>query len=184
MKLINIRVIEPPTELPVTAEEFINHARLNGITAALQPDAIDRRLAAATRRAERFMRRSVMTQTVEAIYVDGGPPDLMLLPRGNVQEVLSVNVNDTPVSNWVLEGNAIRFTAPAYNTGSPVIVTWLSGYGDDPASVPDLVREGILEYATTLYEDRDGRRVSQYESGADGLPEGIRDAWRSEQIEV
>lgn len=186
MRLTGVETVEPPAALPVTVEEFIDHARLNGITVDRQPDLILRELTAATRRAERYLRRSIITQTLKGYYATDTLPcdSTMVLPRGKVQSVTSVTsegrVLDPAV--YVLAGNTITCSNVLY---APAEVIWVSGYGDTGADVPDSVREGILEYAAVLYDDRHGMREAKYSAMAGRvLPGGVQDLWRSEQIEV
>lgn len=187
MRIIgSIEVIEPPAELPVSVQEFIDHARLNGLTVDRQPDLIHRELAAATRRAERYLRRSILTQTLKGSWV----PDyrscdsVIVLPRGRVQSVEAVAGGGLPVdpAGYTLNGNILRFGALP---GAPVEVVWISGYGNTGTDVPDNVREGILAYASTLYDDRQGTREAKWSAMAGRvLPAGVQDLWRSEQVEL
>jgi uncharacterized phiE125 gp8 family phage protein len=186
MRLLGVELVEPPATLPVTVQEFIDHGRLNGLTVDRQPDLILRQITAATRRAERYLRRSIITQTLKGFYGQDNLPcdEMMILPRGRVQSVTSVTSNGavSDPAGYTLTGNVITFSTPFY---APAEVIWVSGYGDEGDSVPDSVREGILEYATVLYCDRMGMRESKYAAGAfRTLPAGIQDLWRPEQIEV
>jgi uncharacterized phiE125 gp8 family phage protein len=186
MRCAAITTLVTPVGLPVTVQEFVDHARINGITVDVQPELLNRQLAAATRRAELFLRRSILTQTLKALFVpDTGDSQLLLLPRGTVQSVTSVITTSgavvIPPTDYTLEYNTLKLAAPAYGS---VEVTYVSGYGPDADSVPDAVKDGILEYATTLYDDRAGAREGRYSSSLEGLPKGVRDLWRGEQIEV
>jgi hypothetical protein len=109
----------------------------------------------------------------------------MRLPRGNVQSVTSITDTNGVVSDagsYRLEWNTVVLTAPLYAAAT---VEYVSGYGDDAESVPDQIREGILEYAAMLYEDRLGAREAKYQAAAGRtLPAGIVDLWRPFQIEV
>jgi len=188
MRFLALERTVPPASLPVTEQEFVDHARLNGLTVDRQPDLIKRELAAATMRAERYLRRSIMTQTLKGFWgLENNESDgMLLLPRGYVQSVTTVgNVAGTVIidpSSYLLTRNLITLSYPAY---TPMAVVWVSGYGDDPASVPDSIREGILEYAAILYCDRMGAREPKFAAGGETkLPRGIQDLWRGEQIEV
>lgn len=188
MRILAVDCTVPPTALPVTVQEFIDHGRLNGLTVDRQPDLINRQISAATMRAQRYLRRSIMTQTLTGHWgLDNNEDDgMILLPRGHVQSVTAVsNFSGSTVidpSGYLLTRNLITLAYPAY---TPMMVVWVSGYGDLPADVPDSVREGILEYATILYCDRMGAREPKFAAGGDTkLPRGIQDLWRGEQIEV
>src|SRR4051812_17223736 len=154
MRVAAITTITPPAGLPVTVQEFVDHARLNGITVDKQPELLARELAAATRRVELFLRRSILSQVLKVLFVpDSGEATILQLPRGNVQDVTGVTTAGGAVliPDYTWEYNAVILAAPAYGN---VEVTYQSGYGDTAAAVPDSVKEAILEYAMTLYEDR------------------------------
>lgn len=185
MRFVAIDLIVPPAVTPVTVQEFVDHARLNGLTVDNQPGLLERELAAATARGESYCRRSFLTQTLSALYVPAGEGACsleLILPRGKVQAVTSITSDGAAITDYVLEWNTIKLTAPLPGAAT---VLYDSGYGADPADVPAGIRDGILEYATVLYENRVGGREQKYASmGAQGLPDGIRDLWRPFQIEI
>lgn len=189
MKFLDVIVVTPAVGEVVTAQEFIDHARLNALTVDRQPELIARELLAATARAENFLRRSLLTQTLKAFYVPeacGGScacGATMTLPRGPVTSVTSIVSFGQDVSEYHLEWNTVVLGAPLSGAAE---VTYIStGFGADGADVPDPVREGILEYATVLYDDRVGARESKYVASAGRtLPAGVVDLWRPYQIEV
>lgn len=168
-----------PAGLPVTLDEFIDHARLNGITVGRQPELLNRELATATRRGEEFTRRSFMLQTLKALYIPGGQvPGLIQLPRGRVLAIKSVSSGGAviPADQYQWEFNSIIFAGGL--PSAAVTVLWDSGYGAAATDVPALIREGILEYATTIYGDRTGgREIKATADVGAGLPPGVRDVW-------
>ena len=188
MRFVQIETVTAPAKLPVTVDEFIDHARLNGLTVDRQPDLIDRELNAATERAQQFTRRSLITQTLQALYVPDGLTCactlLLVLPRGKVQGVNTISSGGALVDSatYELVFNTIKLQTPLPGAAA---VEFISGYGDEPESVPWGIKEGILEYATVLYESRAGGREQKYAAmGAQGIPDGIRDLWRPFQIEI
>jgi uncharacterized phiE125 gp8 family phage protein len=192
VRFLDVVVVTPPAGEVVTAQEFIDHARLNALTVDRQPDLIERELRAATARAENFLRRSLLTQTLKAMFVpeaDCGCSCLcacsstMTLPRGPVTSVTSILSHGQDVSDFHLEWNTVVLDAPLSGAAE---VTYISaGFGAAGADVPDPVREGILEYAAVLYDDRVGARESKYVASAGRtLPAGVLDLWRPYQIEV
>lgn len=192
MKFLDIQVVVPATGEVVTVQEFIDHGRLNGLTVDRQPDLIARELRAATARAENFLRRSLLTQTLKALYVPEIPcgcsclcacGHTMMLPRGPVTSVESILSHGNAVEDFHLEWNTVVLGQPL--SGAAEVTYVSAGFGADAAAVPDPVREGILEYATVLYEDRVGARESKYVASAGRtLPAGVVDLWRPYQIEV
>lgn len=191
MRFVTLDVIVPPAGTPVTVQDFIDHARLNGLTVDRQPDLIDRELAAATGRGEQFCRRSFLTQTLSALYVpddsDSASALVLVLPRGKVQAVTAITSGGAavdPAGGYTLDWNTITLTTPLQGSAT---VLWDSGYGDDPDDVPAGIKDGILEYATVLYENRMGTRESKLSGrplSSQGVPDGVRDLWRPFQIEI
>ena len=187
MKFLDVQVITPAVAEVVTTQEYIDHARLNGLTVGAEPDLIKRQLDAATHRAELYIRRSLLQQTLRALFVPDGKNCActltMPLPRGDVASVTSITSGGEPVSGFRLEWNVIILDAPLRGAAAVEYVS--AGYGATAADVPAPIREGILEYATTLYEDRTGAREPKYAAGAGGgtIPRGVQDLWRPFQIE-
>ena len=182
MKLLDVRVVTPAAAEVVTVAEFIDHARINGITVDRQPELIARELAAATRRCEQYLRRSLLEQTLAALFAPDYAP-AMILPRGPVKSVTSVTSDGQTITGYTLGWNAIVLGTPLANAAEVVYVS--AGYGAAATDVPADIREGILEYATVLYEDRGGTREAKYQASAGRtIPAGVVDLWRPEQIEV
>jgi len=188
MRMMGIDIIVPAALPVVTVQEFIDHARLNALTVDRQPELIERELAAATERAQAYCRRSLLTQQLRALFVSDGAScacaSMMLLPRGPVQSVQAVTNNglQLPLEAWSYEGAGVVYAAGL--TGNTA-VKYTAGYGDDPTDVPSMIREGILEYATTVYEARSGGREQKYQASAGRtLPAGVVDLWRPYQVEL
>src|SRR5262245_43857038 len=188
MRMLDLQVVTPADTLPITIEEFIDHARLNALTVDRQPALITRQLTAATERAQQYLRRSLLTQTVKALFVPDGKScacaSMLVLPRGPVQSVESISSDGGAVdpATYTLAWNVVTLAAPLAQAATAV---YKAGYGDDAESVPAMIREGILEYATMLYEDRTGAREAKYQAEAGRtLPRGVIDLWRPFQVEL
>jgi hypothetical protein len=100
-----------------------------------------------------------------------------VLPRGR-------QVGDAVTSGAAGDRHTLQWNdhaaAPLSRCGSATS----GGLRRGAADVPQPVREGILEYATTLYESRTGAREAKHEaSAARVLPAGVMDLWRPFQIE-
>ena len=186
MKLLDVQVVTPSAVPIITVEEFTDHARLNGITVGAQPELIARQIAAATSRAEQYLRRSLVEQTLKALFtpVANDPlPLLLVLPRGPVKSVTSVTSGGSPVAGYGVVWNFVGLAAPLDQAAEVLYVS--AGFGAAAENVPQPVREGILEYATTLYEDRTGAREQKYQANAGRvIPAGVQDLWRPYQIEL
>jgi uncharacterized phiE125 gp8 family phage protein len=194
-----IEIVEPPIEEPVDLAEALAHVRgvLEGDDATFNA-----KLIAARERGEAFTRRSFCTQTLDVYYTDPDGVGFFELPRGRVQSVVSITISDPYggadiimdplyyklVGSTLLYGMTGWPTAPGYY-GMPlgIKIRIVSGYGE-PEDVPVAIREGILEYATYMYESRLGEgpetkyaaSVSQTEAGA--LPPSVFDKWQTYQI--
>lgn len=198
----SIDIVTPPIIEPVTIEELKHHARID------DPDDNDelvkldaqltRLITTARQRGEKFTRRSFNTQTID-VWFDSwdGPGVIEDLPRGKVQEITGIYVYDNggvettvDVGIYALGGTTIIFNTwpPYFRPRLGIRVQIISGYGDDPEDVPELIREGILEYAAFLYENRLGEApASKYEAEAKAsglLPSGVADKWRQFRIEM
>jgi uncharacterized phiE125 gp8 family phage protein len=183
LRLADLIVVTPAAAPVVTVEEFTDHARLNGITVGAEPDLVSREIDAATSRAEQYLRRSLIEQTLKALFVpeSNGDP-ACALPRGPVASVTEILSNGAAITGFTLAWNIVTLNAAA---PGPVEIEYVSaGFGAAGADVPEPVREGILEYATALYEDRMGARPAKYAGAVAKLPPGIADLWRPFQIEL
>jgi uncharacterized phiE125 gp8 family phage protein len=192
--IADIEVVTPPDVEPVELTEGIQQAR--GIVAG-QEDLFTRKLIAAREMGEKYTRRSFISQTL-AVWLDRWDGvGVIELPRGNVQEVVSVTTyddyNQPTVADsdiyYLLSGNTLLFNSwlPYYRPSRGIKVLIKSGYGDDPEDVPALIREGILEYAVFLYENRLGEAPeAKYAAMAqkNGIPSGVADKWDQFKIRM
>lgn len=189
VRMMGVEIVEAAAVLPVTVQEFIDHARLNALTVDVQPNLIERELQAATARAEQYTRRALITQKLRALFApenggSSGGQVLMKLPRPPVQVVMSLETGGqlADPSTYQVAWGVIAATA-FYGASATAIYT--AGYGDTAEAVPWMIREGILEYATALYESRDGERGGKYVATAGRtLPAGVIDLWRPFQVEL
>jgi uncharacterized phiE125 gp8 family phage protein len=185
MRVMAIEISVPPAVDLVTAQEFVDHARLNGITVGAQPDLIDREVKAAIERAQHYCRRSFITQELRAFFVqDGACPNVLILPRPPIQSVTRITTDgaDLDPADYTLEWGVVTCASPLGDTAT---VEYKAGYGDNPTDTPLMIREGVLEYATVLYEARRGERDEKYVvSAGRTLPAGVSDLWRPYQVEL
>jgi uncharacterized phiE125 gp8 family phage protein len=119
----------------------------------------------ATSYAENVMGCSLLTRTVTATYF---ACEHLWLPRGPVQSITSVSVNQTPAveavdpSAYSLEqygtapmlrynnGHRMPYAAPATMT-----VVYQAGYGDEPSDVPADITQAILCMVGLMFENRE-----------------------------
>ena len=190
MRFYRLDLVTPPAALPVTEAEFIDHARLNGITVQRQPELIARELAAATDRGQEFCRRSFLEQTLSARFIPGGVySEVIQLPRGRVASITSITAAggiaiDPAGYSFDAASGVVIFGAESVPS-SAVVVQWVSGFGPDAASVPAALREGLLEYATVIYGDRRGsREIKATSDTGSPVPPGVEDLWAPFRLEL
>lgn len=121
---------------------------------------IESLIAAATSHAEEIMECSLLTRTIEAIFFAG---ERMFLPRGPVQEILSVSVDGKvqDPSTYTIEsyGNndLLRFnnsTVQPFAAPTTLICTYKAGFGG-PNDVPPDVIQVIRCHVGLMYEQRE-----------------------------
>jgi uncharacterized phiE125 gp8 family phage protein len=197
---VQIDIVTEPAEEPVSIDEFKLQAGVVDLGDAeltnKQDEKIDRTLVTARKRCEKFTRRSLITQELDVWYDTSDGVGYIVLPRGHVQGIVSVttydDVNDatvTPSTGYDLVGSDLIFTdwLPYFRERRGLKVRITSGYGDYPEDVPEPLRQGILEYATHLWDNPGGegpdvKYEAQTRNGGVGLPAGVLDKWGAYQI--
>jgi uncharacterized phiE125 gp8 family phage protein len=127
----------------------------------LEDSLITQFISAAREAAEQIMGKSLITQS-QRLYVTGVKDADLCLPRAPVQSIQTIAAEDDSGSRKTLDSstyrllsgrNIVQFNAlPSANT---LIVTYVAGYGDTPETVPNLIRQGILNHVAALYETRE-----------------------------
>jgi uncharacterized phiE125 gp8 family phage protein len=165
---MQVRVIEPPAELPVTLEEAKSYLKIDFSN---EDQLITRLINAVTDASEKYTGLSFITQTLEA-YLDAD--NLVEIPRGPHQSITSVfNVNyDNTLGDEVTAGNYNltgfdylslfsgynKFKLSQYRRLNKVRVTYVAGFGDQ-SQVPDGIKTAILKEVAELYENRENTLV-------------------------
>jgi uncharacterized phiE125 gp8 family phage protein len=137
---------------------------------AAEDDLITLMIKAAARAAEQLLNRALMTQTWQLV-VDAFPPAEFRLERPRVQSISSITYVDTAGAEQTLGADAYTLDAdllpgwvlPALGTTWPatreqanaVRVTFVTGYGSEPAAVPEDVRAWILMHLGATYRNRE-----------------------------
>lgn len=151
------RVTQPSTEMLFNATNAMNHLRTDGVEDTQYITAL---IPAATSHAEELMECSLLTRTIEATFFAG---ERMYLPRGPVQEILSVTVNGVAQApgSYSIEsyGNndLLRFnnsTIQPFAAPQTIVCTYLAGFGG-PADVPPDITQVIRCHVGLLYEQRE-----------------------------
>jgi uncharacterized phiE125 gp8 family phage protein len=189
-----IQVVVPPINEPVEIEDLKIHCRLilpGQADDGGQDEQLQRAIKAARERCEGFCRRSLITQTLDIWWDEwDGPGVIDRIPRGPVQDVVGIYIYDYTGAEITIDSatystvrNAVVLTELPYNMrllrGTRIRV--ISGFGDDPEDIPESLREGILSYASMLYENRLGEgQETRYAAQASrgGVPQAVYDLWR------
>jgi len=118
-------------------------------------------ITTARQTAEKYMRRSLITQSWKLSY-DNYAPSQISLPRGPVQAVTSVKIiardaTETIIaaSKYYLNSGKEKLIVDTSLIGHVVEVVYVAGFGDSTA-VPDNIKQGMLEHIVQLYENRQG----------------------------
>ncbi len=152
---MRFRVVHPPNNTPLTIDEV---KLFLSIDDNLSDMLLESFIKAATLRAETYLQKQLMTQTIEFAF--DYFPNQMLIPVTTVQSITSiVYQNDQslfvilPPSHYILDqfspkvwilptvGNNWPSTLNAANA---VIVEAVVGYGNDSSDVPDDIRLALM----------------------------------------
>lgn len=118
-------------------------------------------IAAARGAAEEFTRRSFITQSWKLAF-DEELPEVVDLPRGPVQSVISVTSvarDGTPTvigsGLYILNAAKDALLIDTSVMGTRVEVVYVTGYGNAASDVPPALRQGILHHLAALYDARE-----------------------------
>lgn len=158
-----VKVKTAPTVEPLTVAEAKIHLRVDH---ADDDATIERQIVAVRQLAEKFLRRSLCTQTLQ-LHLDEFPCHELVLPRGPAASIASITYVDTAGVTQTLasyQSDLVSEPArlfPAYGESWPstrdvpnaVIVEYVAGYGA-AAAVPEQIRAGMLLALSDLFENR------------------------------
>lgn len=177
----SINIVTDSGTTPVTTAEAKEHLRIEtGVTA--DDTLVANQVKAATRLAEDYLGRALITQT-RRLTLDQFPRQLIELPYPPVSAVGTVEYIDgtggtstVASTGYLLDSDASPARLmPAYGSTWPttrdqmaaVKVTYTCGYGTSGTSVPEPIRQAILIQVAASYENRG-------EEGGDQLTEGAK----------
>jgi uncharacterized phiE125 gp8 family phage protein len=162
---MNLTLTVGPVKEPVTIDELRDHLRID--------DEVDDAVLVALNNAcrtqcEELLGRALITQTW-AYKLDTLPP-VIRLPRPPLQSISTIVYTDDAGDPQTLAASLYRVDTsepgritPAYGESWPTVlpvtsaitVTFVAGYGDDPADVPESIRAWIKLYVAHLFENRE-----------------------------
>ena len=164
---MSLRLITPATALPVslaTAKQQMN------LEHSEHDELITLMIRAAAANAEQQLNRALMSQTWQ-LLIDAFPAAEIRLARPRVQAITSIVYVNTAGADVTLNPSLYTLDAdllpgwvlPALGTTWPatreqanaVRVTFVSGYGNDAASVPPEVTQWLLQQVAAMYRNRE-----------------------------
>jgi uncharacterized phiE125 gp8 family phage protein len=164
---MSLRIITPPTALPVSLEAA--KAQVN-LQHNLHDDVITRMILAAAGVAEQELNRKLMSQTWQ-LLIDEFPPHEIEIRCPRVQNITSIVYTDPDGVDQTLSTSAYSLDAdlmpgyvlPALGASWPatlkkanaVRVTFVAGYGSTADAVPKTVQEWVLVRVATAYYNRE-----------------------------
>ena len=162
-------VSSQPAAEPLSLTEAKAHLR---VTSTSEDTLITAYVAAARTSAEKYLWRSLITQTitVELECLPSGN-DPLLLPGGNVQSITSLKYTDsdgvlTTITDAQEQLNAEPAElTPAYTTAWPsarripasIQVVYVAGYGDAGSDVPEAIRHAMRLMIGDFYLNRENQ---------------------------
>ena len=168
---LRLSLTTPPARLPVEPNELRAQLRLDD-DQVLEDALLAATLRSAVQACESFTGRVLMTQTW-TLFRDAWPGHVLDLPRPPLRAVVHVktyNESDTeslwPADNYFadtasLPGRLIARTGQAFpapgRAANGIEVRFTAGHGDSPVDVPEQLRQGILQLAAHLFENRGDR---------------------------
>jgi len=172
---VRLRLKTPPSVEPVSLEEAKNYLK---VETADDDTLISSLIKSARELIERYLRKTLITQTWEMVLDDGG--SMVVIPRPPLQSVTSIKtiaedgtetVEDP--EKYIVElgcdspGRVMLKSGQTWSIHrgfASFIVEFVAGYGDQASDVPEALKQAILQLVAHLYENR----------GAEDIPLHIR----------
>ena len=121
-------------------------------------------ITAAREAAEDVLGRSLITQS-QRLYVPCPTSTLIALPRGPVQSIQTVAAEDDEGTLTTIDSDTYRLHAgrgllqlDTVANASTLVVTYVTGFGDDADDVPSIIRQGLLNHVAAFYDTRETQK--------------------------
>lgn len=165
-----LRLITPPSTLPLSLADVQGHLRLTGVP--YDVDVVTALIEAATAYVERITGRQLITAEYEYAFDEWPRERWLELPRAPLATVDEITYLDTAGTLQVWPTSEYRVSAPQHDRGrvslasnrvwptldlvfDAVSVAYTAGYGDTAASVPAPLRTAIALLVGHWYEHRE-----------------------------
>ena len=175
-----LKVITGPAAQPIAVADVEAQVRAS---LSAETTLIDLYIKAVTAKAEGYLKRSIITQTLQ-LSVERFPSGSIKLPAGPVQSISSITYLDgdgvqQTISSSLYQLGIDDTVCPAWGESWPgvrvqpdsVKITYVAGYGLAVA-VPAEIKAWMLLNVASLYENREtviSGNVSELNTLADGL---------------
>ena len=184
---MNVVTIKKPAITPVKLETV---KQATHIDHNVEDDILNQWIRTGTGLAEKFQKRSFITQTLE-ISLDSFPNMPFEIPHPPLQSIESFKYYDYEETESVLNMDTILFIDTAsdparigfkYNQRFPTVtlrglaavkIRIVAGYGDKSSDIPDEVKDAIILYCSWRNENR---------TSEDELPEHVKDLLRIDRV--
>lgn len=166
-------VVSPPATEPVSVDDVKLHAR---VVSTAEDTLIGTLRITIRQQCELYLRRSLITQTRLLVLEDLDAETE--IPYGPIQSITSVKYKDadgnlqtwassnytlfktnTVESKLIAKSSATWPTTTSESDPERWQITYVAGYGDDAADVPEAIRTGITIGVSYLFDRRDGGRM-------------------------
>lgn len=187
MSTWDLALITPPAIEPIAVDEAKLHLRVDAFD---EDYLINSVITVARQYVEQVTGRALITQTWDE-YLQGWPcGDEILLHRGPVQSVASVNIKDTAGTEtavattvYIADVNrdparvALAYSQSWPNTtlypASPIRIRYMAGYGATAASVPTPIKQALLLLIGHWFQFREAVLGGKTKLLAMNLPMGV-----------
>ncbi|MCJ7564821.1 MAG: hypothetical protein MUP52_09565 [Candidatus Aminicenantes bacterium] len=175
---MNIKVISPPGNLPVTVAEIKQHLRIEIDEDDQDVELKIKAVVASLDPPNGRLGRTLITQTLR-FSLPGYPARTIPLPYPPLQSVSSVRyvnssevettisasdyilVNDQEPAILVLKSTVSWPTDLSENDPYPFKINFVAGYGDEPEDIPEDIRLGIMMEVGDYYLQRENISLGQ-----------------------
>jgi len=160
--MYSVTVFTPSATTPVTVDEVKQFIKLDVNT---DDTLIEALIIAATDIVEKYTGRALITKTL--LLLGDELEDDLFLPYPPIQSIESFQVTDSTGAvhdvssdSYLLDGELGRIrrapgeSYPNCRAYMGVEIKYKAGYGDNPADVPQAIREAIKRIVAKWYEDR------------------------------
>ena len=172
---MRLKLKTAPLVEPITLDEAKLHLRVDSAEDNVLISAL---ITTARQLAEQETKRAFIMQTWQ-MYLDSAPAEIEI-PKPPLQQVIDIKViseaGDESIVNSTLydvdwsqnSPGRVRlksgYSWPTHRGFASFIVEFKAGYGDAAATVPEALKQGILQLVAHFYENRE----------AEEIPKGIK----------